>query len=79
MLVLLVWAMYKARHWNELRWHDISTNFHDDQFKHISNIKVNTTTISEVVMLVLLIEGTYSWDAFVWHDIHARIKFHEEY
>jgi hypothetical protein len=41
-----------------LRWHDIHTRFHDDQIRRLSNIMVINTTVSEAVMLVILIEGT---------------------
>jgi hypothetical protein len=52
MLVLLIEEIYEVRHWNSLSWHDIPTKFHDDRFRHLSNI-INTATIWEAVMLVL--------------------------
>jgi hypothetical protein len=48
-------CMYEVRHWNGLRWQYIFINFHDDRFRHLSNIAVITATIWEAVILVLLI------------------------
>jgi hypothetical protein len=67
-------------HWNWLKWHDKCSKFHDDQFRHLSNVTVITATIWEAVMLVLLIKGTYGvchWDGFIWHDIHTEV--HEDW
>jgi hypothetical protein len=49
--------IYEVSCWNGLRWHDIHTKFHDDQFRCLSNITVITATIWEAVMLALLFEG----------------------
>jgi hypothetical protein len=68
------------RHLNGLRWHDIQTEFHDDQFGHLSNIMVITATVREDVTLVLLFKGIYEvrlFGGFMWHDIHT--KFHEDW
>jgi hypothetical protein len=54
MLVLLMEGIY-----DELRWHDIHTKFHNDLVRHLSNIMVITSTIWEDVILVLLIERIY--------------------
>jgi hypothetical protein len=42
---------------NGLKWYDMHTKSHDNRFRYLSNIAVNTATILEAVMLVLLIEG----------------------
>jgi hypothetical protein len=60
--------------------HDICTKFHDDQFRHLSNITVITATICKSVMLVSLIKGIHHiccWDGFMWRDTHT--KFHEDW
>jgi hypothetical protein len=44
MLVLLMKGIYEVRHRNGLRCLDIGTNFHDDQFRRLSNITVTTAT-----------------------------------
>jgi hypothetical protein len=80
MLVLLKEGFYDICRWNGLRWHDIHTMFHDDWFRHLSNITVIIGTIWEAIILVLLIEGIYEmrcWDGFMWRDIY--IKFHEDW
>jgi hypothetical protein len=56
MLVLLMGGIYEVCRLNGLRRHDMHTKFHDDRFRHLSNITVITATIREAVMLVLLIE-----------------------
>jgi hypothetical protein len=45
MLVLLMEEIYEVGHWNQFRWHDVRTKFHDDYFRHLSNITVITATI----------------------------------
>jgi hypothetical protein len=45
---------YKVYRWNGLRWYDIGTKFHDNKFRHLSNITVIITKIWEDVMLVLV-------------------------
>jgi hypothetical protein len=57
--MLLVWGIYGLRHWNELRRHDIPTDNHGEQFSHLGNITVIIATISENIMLILLIEDMY--------------------
>jgi hypothetical protein len=45
-----------------LRWpqtHDICTKFHDDRFRHSSNIKVITSIVCEAAVLVLQMGGIY--------------------
>jgi hypothetical protein len=44
---------------NGFRWHDIHIQFHEDQFRHSSNINVITSTIREAAVLVLLMGGIY--------------------
>jgi hypothetical protein len=51
--------IYEVRCGDGHRWHDISTKFHNDILRHSGNIKVITTTISEAVMLVLLMGRIY--------------------
>jgi hypothetical protein len=53
MLVLLMEMIYEMCCWDGLRWHDIYTDFHDDQFSHSHTIKVITTTISKAAVLVI--------------------------
>jgi hypothetical protein len=80
MLVLLMLRILLIIHWDGLRCRDIRTKFHDDRFRHLSNITVITATIWEAVMLVLLNEGIYEvrrWDCFMWYDI--RTKFHKDW
>jgi hypothetical protein len=63
-----------------LRWYNIRTKFHDDRFRHLSNITVITVTIRDTVMLVLLIEGIYDVghrDGLRRLDINA--KFHKDW
>jgi hypothetical protein len=72
MLVLLMIGIYTARRWNGLRGHDISSKFHGNRFRHLSNITVITATNWEAVILILLIGANYEvgrWDDFVWHDM----------
>jgi hypothetical protein len=45
MLVLLTRGIYKVRRSDGLERNDIHTKFHDDGFRHSSNIKVVTATI----------------------------------
>jgi hypothetical protein len=58
MLLLLKERIYNLCISNAFRWNDITTKFHENWFRHISNITVITATISEAVMLVLPIERT---------------------
>jgi hypothetical protein len=51
--------IYEVCHLDGLRWHDIHTRIHDNWFRHSSNIKVVTLTISEAALLVLLMGGIY--------------------
>jgi hypothetical protein len=39
-LVLLMRGICELCHWNGLRWHGIHTEFHDDWFRHLSDITV---------------------------------------
>jgi hypothetical protein len=58
---------------------DINTQFHDDLFRHLSNITVITASIWEAVMLVSQIEGISEVSSsyfFMRHNI--RTKFHED-
>jgi hypothetical protein len=42
MLALLMREIYEVRRWNGLRRHDIRMKFHDDRFRHLSNIMAIT-------------------------------------
>jgi hypothetical protein len=53
-LVLPTGKIYEVRRWDGTRWHDIHTKFHDDRFKHSSNIQIINSTISEAALLILL-------------------------
>jgi hypothetical protein len=56
----------------------IHANFHDDWFRHSSNIKA-ITSIWEAITLVLLMRGIHEVhrsDMLTWHDVY--IKFHYE-
>jgi hypothetical protein len=59
MMVLLMGEFYGVRHRDGLRWHDIRTKIHYDQFRHSTNITIITATIREGGVLVLLMGGTY--------------------
>jgi hypothetical protein len=58
-LVLLMEGTYEVRRSDELKWHGIRSKFHENLFRHLSNITVINATIRETVMLVSLIEGFY--------------------
>jgi hypothetical protein len=52
--------------WPHMAWH-ICTKFHDDRFRHLSNIKGITSTVSGAVVLALLMRENYdirNWDDF---------------
>jgi hypothetical protein len=73
-LVLLMEEIYAVCHWDDLRWHDIRTKFLDDQFRFSINIKVITSTMWEVEILVWLMGGIYEvrcWDCVRWNTIHT--------
>jgi hypothetical protein len=61
-----------------LRWSQLTctyTKFHEDRFRHSSNIKVTASTSWEVAWLVLL-QGIYEvwwWGILGWHDIPTKI------
>jgi hypothetical protein len=60
--------------------HNVGIKFLDDRFRHLRTITAVIASISEFIMLVLLIEGileVHGWDGFVWQDIHA--KSHEDW
>jgi hypothetical protein len=44
-LVLLMIGIYDVCHSDGLRWRNVHTIFHDDRFKHSSNIKETTSTM----------------------------------
>jgi hypothetical protein len=50
-------GIYNVCHWNGLRGHDVHTKFHDIWFRYLRNIMFITTTVSEAIMLALLIKG----------------------
>jgi hypothetical protein len=57
MLVLLIAGICGVNWQNDLRLHDIHAKFHNDCLMPSRNIKVNASTVSEAVMLVLTIGG----------------------
>jgi hypothetical protein len=71
MLVLLKRKFYNMRHWDDLRWHDVHTEFHGNWLGHSSNLKVITSAVWEAAVLVLLTRGIYEvhhWDDFVRNE-----------
>jgi uncharacterized membrane protein YvlD (DUF360 family) len=80
MSVLLMGAIYELHKWDGLRWHNIHTKFHNDRFKHSSNIKGIASIIWEAIVLALLMSGIYDvrrWNGFMSHDILT--KFHKDW
>jgi hypothetical protein len=72
-------AIHEVHHWDGLRWHDIYTKSHDNQFRHLSHIIVITTSW-EAVKLVLMIDGIY--ELCHWHGLRClaiHIKFHKDW
>jgi hypothetical protein len=70
MLILLMGGIYDMRRWDGFMRHDtlVRTKFHEDWFRHLSNITVITSKIWEAVMSVLLIEEIYEvrcWNGFM--------------
>jgi hypothetical protein len=59
--------IHEVHNWDGFRWHDIHTKFHEDWFRHSSNIKVITSTIQKAVALVLLRRRIY--DECCWEDL----------
>jgi hypothetical protein len=58
--------------------HDMHTKFPEDRFRHLRDIKVIISTVSEGVVLVLLMEGIYEEclsDSIRWHGTHTN--FHD--
>jgi hypothetical protein len=55
MLVLSMGVIYEVSRWYGLKWHDTRTKFLEDVFGHSGNIKIITSTIWEVSVLVLLL------------------------
>jgi hypothetical protein len=65
-------GIHRLRRWDHLGRYDIHTKFHDDRFRHSSNIAVIIWTIWEAAVLVLLmgqINEERRWDGLRWHDI----------
>jgi hypothetical protein len=61
-----------------MRYTDIHTKFHVDWFWNSGNVNVTTSTVLEVVVLVLLMTGiswVRCWYGLMWHDI--RTKSHD--
>jgi hypothetical protein len=56
MLVLLMGGIYELCRWDGFAWYDIRIEFHDDLFRHSSNIKVIVSTSYEAAMLVFWCE-----------------------
>jgi hypothetical protein len=76
-LVLQMVRIYAVRRLDGLRWHGIHTKFHDDQFRYSSNIKVNTPTIGQAAIFVLLTGMIYEvrrCDFPRWHNIHTKFN-----
>jgi hypothetical protein len=64
--------------WPQMAWH-LYTKFHDDRFRHSSNIKGITLTFWEPIVLVLPMRGIYDvrrWNGLRRHDICT--KFHDD-
>jgi hypothetical protein len=62
--------------WTQMAWY--STKFYDDQFRHLNDIRVIIAIISEIVMLVLLINWIYEFrhrDCFMWHTVPPPFSF----
>jgi hypothetical protein len=71
--------IYEVYFWDDPRWHDMHTRFHEDWFGHSGNCNVITLTIWEVVVLALLMIGIYyvrRWVGLSWHDMHT--EFHDD-
>jgi hypothetical protein len=57
MLVLPRGGIYEMCHGDDLWWHAIPTEFHEDWFRHSRNIQVFTATVWEAVILLILKGG----------------------
>jgi hypothetical protein len=57
--MLLIAGVSEIRHFDSLKCHGIHTTFYGDQFRHLNNIKVTSSTILEASVLVLLKVGIY--------------------
>jgi hypothetical protein len=67
-----LWRCY----WNGFRWQGMHIKFHVGGFRHWSNIKVITSTISESTTLVLVMGEVYEvrqLNGLRWHDIHVYL------
>jgi hypothetical protein len=56
MLVLLKETNYEVHNRDGPRLHEMHTKFHDEGFRHLSDIIVTTAKILEAIMSMLLIE-----------------------
>jgi hypothetical protein len=80
MLVLLMWGTgYEACCEDGLGWYyeDMSNV---DQFRHLSDIGVIVSTMSEVSVLVLIIRGTHDascWDGLRWQDLLTKFDYNQ--
>jgi hypothetical protein len=69
--MLQMGGIYDVSFWDGLWGHDIHTKFLGDRFRHLSNITVNTVTVWEADMLVLLIGGVNEVgrsEGLIWYD-----------
>jgi hypothetical protein len=62
-LVLMMEGIYEVFYCIGLKWHDIHTRFHDDQFSHSSNFTAFTSTFRKAAILVLWWEGFMKYAA----------------
>jgi hypothetical protein len=58
-LVFLMGVICEVDYSVGLRYRDICTKFHEDWFSHSRNIKVNTSTVRDAIVLVVLMERNY--------------------
>jgi hypothetical protein len=75
LLVTMCWV------WRSLAQLD-SAKCHDDRLRHLSNIKVITSTIWKTPVLVLLMRGIYEeriLDGHSRHDIPVHTKYHDDW
>jgi hypothetical protein len=68
MLVLLRKRIYEVHFCDSFSWHDIHTKFHDDRFRHPSNIKIITLRVGRTATLLLLREGFMKYTAEIVSD-----------
>jgi hypothetical protein len=73
-------VIYEGHQADGLKWHKTHTKFHDDQFRHSSNIIVITSTNRTAAVFVLLMGGIYEIhlsDGARWHYIDIQSFDHQ--